>query len=162
MNIPDPTEVYQQRPEFQQFPLKNFKTNMENLIQSILKHFDRLQFDSDAFGHDLAILEDVRRDAPVATPWYKLEACKLLKIDVKSGKHMQLWPIELYQSAAVYREFSLKVFRNHLYQERDRLERKEHRFQKKQERSRHPAGVMSKAPKRSENKKKRTRTTKKD
>jgi len=161
----DPNEVYQQRPEFQQFPLKNFKTNFANLTQSILLHFDRLQLDSDAFGHDLAILEEMRRGTPAAMPWHKSEACKLLKRDIKSGKHLQLWPIELYQSEAAYREFSLEVFRNHIYQERDRLESKEHRFNKKQERSRHPAGKISEAPSRSEKTKKgvkRRGTTKKD
>ena len=158
----DPTEVYQGRPEFQQFPFKNFKTNFENLMQNILLQFDRLQSDCDAFGHDLAIIEEIRRDAPVATPWHKSEARKLLRRDVEGGKHHQLWPIEMYQSEAAYREFSLEVFRNHIYQERDRLERKEHRFKKKQERSRHPAGIISQAPTRSEKEKRRKRTAKKN
>jgi len=104
----DPTEVCQQRPEFQQFPFENFKTNFENLTQNMLLQFDRLQFDSDAFGHDLAILEDIRRDAPAATPWHKSEARKLHKQDVKSGKHQQLWPTELHQSKATCRKFCLK------------------------------------------------------
>jgi len=156
----DPVEVYQRRPEFQEFPLKNFKTNLENLMQSILKQFDRLQLDSDAFGHDLAILEALHRDAPVEVPWHKSEACQLLKRDVKIGKHLQMWPIELYQTEAAYREFSLEVFRNHIYQERDRLEAKEHRFNKKKERSRHPAGTVAKAPQRSVKTKKVTKRSK--
>ncbi len=157
----DATEVYNRRPEFQLFPLNNFKTNFVNLTQSILLQFDRLQSDCDAFGHDLAILEEIRRDAPVATPWHKSEARELLKRDIGCGKHHQLWPIELYQSEAAYREFSLEVFRNHIYQERDRLEKKEHRFNKKKERSRHPAGIMSQAPIRSEKEKRGKRTGKK-
>jgi len=66
-----------------------------------LLQFDCLQFDCDAFGHDLAILEEIRRDALVATLWHKSEAHKLLRRDIEGGKHHQFWPIQMYQSEAV-------------------------------------------------------------
>jgi len=56
-------------------------------------------------GHNLAILEEIWCDAPVATPWHKSGARTLLKCDVKRWKNLQLWLIKLYQSEAAHCKF---------------------------------------------------------
>jgi hypothetical protein len=49
--------------------------------------------------------------------WCGSNASKQLTIDVSKGLHIEMKPQELQNTCAEYKEFSLKCFRHHIYQE---------------------------------------------
>ncbi|CAB9531365.1 hypothetical protein SEMRO_3464_G348310.1 [Seminavis robusta] len=134
---------------------------MANLIKSVLRDYDRLLVDCEAYGHDMAIILQMRKDnPPVQVPWHRSEAKPLLEKDIDEKKHLEIdpetgekiKPRQLYQSRVEYREYKLKVFRDHLYQEVKKRERKQFRFEKKNSRTktkqklRAPATVVEGGP----------------
>ncbi|CAB9498803.1 hypothetical protein SEMRO_45_G027240.1 [Seminavis robusta] len=139
----DPEQVHAGRDEFKIFPINSFKTNMGNLLDQIITQFERLEVDTEAYGHDMAIILERRKNNPLEKrPWHRSPCPSLLEKDVKDGKHLEIdpetgkkvKPVVLYQSRLEYREFSQKVFRNHLYQEVDKRAKQQLRMDKKKTR----------------------------
>lgn len=140
----DATEVYATRTEFMKFPLKRFKPNLQNLRAAIARDYRRMCRDCEFYGHDLALLKEIRaNDLPRAIPWHKSDAKPLLEKDIQGKVHLnilengeKLTPKQFYQTRVEYRAFTLDVFRNHIYQELKRLEKNESkiRFGKKKKR----------------------------
>jgi hypothetical protein len=92
-----------------------------------------MQRDAISYGHDLAIVKEMRTKNPPTRPaWHKSAASILLKQDVDAELHKEMKPKELHKSRAEYRDvFDLKTFRKHLYQEIDSRPKREIRFEKK-------------------------------
>lgn len=127
-----PRQVFEMRPEYKKFEYKNFVTNLRNLRIAVDKLYARMQADCIAYGHDCAVLKDLRaNDPPGPVPWHKSPARKLLKNDIDNNLHKQMQPKELHALRAEYKAFKLKVFRNHIYQEVDKRAKFEHRMKKK-------------------------------
>jgi hypothetical protein len=145
----DPRDVYYTRPEFQKYEFDNFKTNLKNLKEAIYGNYERMASDCEYYGHDLALLKEIRKDdPPLQTPWHKSEAKALLEQDIEDGKHLALHengkkvtPKDLYMTRAAYREFSLRVFRDHIYQTAIRKQKQEMRFARKKRRMKAPQDV---------------------
>lgn len=144
----DPSDVYRSRPEFQQYDFDNFKTNLKNLKALIYDSIERMARDCEYYGHDIARLHDIRAEnPPQQTPWHRSEAKALLEKDIDDGKHLivneetgkKITPKELYMTRSVYREYSLRVFRDHIYQEMARKDKKDIRFARKKKRMQGPA-----------------------
>jgi hypothetical protein len=131
-------EVYKSNPEYQKFAIANFKTNMKNLIEAIALDYKRMAEDCRGYGHDVELLREYRKNNPTIqehiTPWHQSIAKKLLEDDMNNNKHLEMQPMELYQSRLEYREFPLQVFRNHIYQEKKKRANKGSRFAKKKKR----------------------------
>ena len=87
----DPNDVFKSRIEYQMFPYENFKSNLESLLDTILKDFERLQTDLAAYAHDIAIIAKIRQDNPhLPIPWHRSEAKPLLEQDIDEEKHLAL------------------------------------------------------------------------
>lgn len=139
----DPEEVYKMHEAYKQHKYKNFKTNLKNLLTNTRENYERMADDCDCYGHDIALLAQLRaNEPPRPVPWHLSAAKNLLCADIGIGKHLTMKPKELYQDRPEYREFSLKVFRKHIYQELDKLAKKDFRWEKKQRRRR-PAGKVA-------------------
>ncbi|CAB9505370.1 expressed unknown protein [Seminavis robusta] len=89
----DPEEIHQRRDEYRIFPLSNFKTNMENLLNQVITQFERLQVDAEAYGHDIAIIQEMRtNNPPLIRPWHRTRCPELLAKDIEDGKHLAIDP----------------------------------------------------------------------
>lgn len=132
----DPKVVHPSHPEWKKWPFDNFKTNLKNLIEAVALDYKRLAEDCEAFGHDMALLKEVREKDPnpPPTPWHMSAAKPLLLQDIDAGKHKKMLPNVLWETRIEFMEFGLKVFRDHLYQELDKRDKKDSRFQKKKKR----------------------------
>jgi hypothetical protein len=149
--------VYNSRDEYKKYDFANFKTNLANLKEAIYAAYERMGTDCEAYGHDVDLLKLIRfHDPPLPILWHKSEAKPLLEKDIDDKKHLELdedtgkkvTPKHLYQSRPAYREYSLKVFRKHIYQEVDKRAKKDIRYKKKKKRMRAPATTVFDAPRR--------------
>lgn len=140
-------DVYQSNDEYRRYKFEHFATNLENLRNAIYDNIERMDADRLAYNHDIALLQSIRErnPPPMPIPWHRSEAKELLEKDLDDGKHLEekedgtpVMPKDLYQSRIEYRAFSLKVFRDHIYQELKRRERGDFRFAKKATRMGHP------------------------
>jgi hypothetical protein len=137
-NKSNPSTVHKSNKEYNKWPLANFKTNLKNLLEAVALDYQRMADDCEAYGHDIALLQDLRKDDPSdePIPWHKSEAKAFLSQDIDAGKHESMIPSALWESRIAYMEFPLKTFRDHIYQELKRradVESKA-RFKKKKNR----------------------------
>ncbi|CAB9501714.1 hypothetical protein SEMRO_116_G057070.1 [Seminavis robusta] len=148
----DPSDVHASRLEYQQYALSNFTGYLETMIKSILADFERMAVDCEAYGHDIAIIHQRWEDNAPTTqrPWHRTICPKKLKEDVDTGKHLvidrdtgkKISAKKLRQSRHCYKEFDLKVFRKHLYQEIDKRGKVDVRMSKKRFRIKPPPDVQ--------------------
>ena len=150
----EPRVVYIISVEYQMYAFDRFKSYLDNLKEAIYRDFERMERDCIDYGHDLQAVMEIRKDDPPSCrPWNLSECKKFLEEDVKDGKHTALAPKVLYESRPEYRAYTLKEFRDHIYQERDRQAKREQRFAKKRTRLQHPSRVdrvVDDAPRRRE------------
>ena len=136
-----PEAVYQMHPEHAQWKNKEgWKDNFRNLKKQISRERARMVQDVGDYGHDMAIIKRLREEnGEEKIPWHRSRASRLLKQDVRNGKHLTMKPEELYHTRPEYYEhFKLEVFRKHIYQEVDSIPKREIRFLAKQLRSQFP------------------------
>ena len=93
-----------------------------------------MQSDCVAYGHDMALLMELRAGEPPIRTWHHSDAKYMLQQDINNGKHQEMKPELLYHTRKEYQDFDLKVFRDHIYQEVSRREKRAHRFAKKKKR----------------------------
>jgi hypothetical protein len=113
-------QVFATREELYAPYKKNFATNSRNLRKSLQSLQDRADEDQDAVLHDLAAFPrspvhprgHPRFDGSIAQ--------QLLKQLVDNGEDEGLLPKEIWLTRLEYQEFPLKVFRDHVSQERRR------------------------------------------
>ena len=128
-------EVYEMCDLFKEYPRENFKTNLKNLREAIAKDYDRMAEDAEAYGHDVELRDILRQRNPPRLPpypnWHTHEARHLLQADIATEKHKAMKPKDLYLTQTKYQDFPLDVFRDHIYQEADKMGRQKARFDKK-------------------------------
>ena len=132
-------DVYNMRPEYQEWPEKNFPTNLKNLLTKIGEDYEKARVDQMAYDHDLAHLRTLRAGQTQTLQWHRSDAKWMLIQDINMGKHELMKPAELRLTRAEYQEFDLKTFRNHIYQEVDKRMKRQFRFELKQKRARNTA-----------------------
>lgn len=132
----DPKVIHKSNPEWEKWPFENFRTNLKNLIEAVALDYKRLAEDCDAFGHDVALLKELRANdpCPPPTPFHESKAKPLLSKDIDAKRHEKMSPMALWMTRIEYMEFPLKVFRDHIYQEVNRREKKDTRYLKKKKR----------------------------
>ena len=117
-----PKQVYKMRAEYKQYKFQNFSPNFTRLKNTLKALQDRADEDEAAFLHDEAL--NLRTNSKQYPRWGGTVAERLLKIDIKAGKHKTMKPRELQSTRLEYSPYPLKVFRDHIQQElRARLER---------------------------------------
>ncbi|CAB9529376.1 hypothetical protein SEMRO_2485_G328980.1 [Seminavis robusta] len=136
-----PKAVHESRQEFLKWELSLFRSNLYTLRDSIARDYHRMAKDVMLFGIDMAVLKERRdKDPPKSLPWHRSAAKQLLEKDIDDGIHLQILPNgkkikpeSIYKSRREYQEYELTVFRNHIYQEVKRREKRESnlRFEKK-------------------------------
>ena len=111
---------------------ENWSKGLNRLRKQIGRDRGRMLTEVGSFGADLAIVNKMRAQNPNPKPrWHGSDAERLLKKDVKEGKHLQLKPRELWLDRNEYRVFSLDEFRPHIYQRADAMGKRKYRFEKK-------------------------------
>jgi hypothetical protein len=117
-------EVYEMRPEFQQYRFARFSDNLRNLFDVLERNDKRAEADAAALAHDRTIHPVGPETAKGCgyPRWEGSDAQRLLKMDIDAGRNKEFKPKELHKSRMEYQAFPLHVFRDHIYQEtRDRL-----------------------------------------
>jgi hypothetical protein len=112
-----PQVVYEQRPEFTQFPYKNFRTNLNNLRKDIIEKMAIAVSESAALANDRRIHPKKVLNPRGEPRWEGSETIRLLRLDMDAGKHHTMKPLELRQTRQQYRNYPKGVFRGHIEQE---------------------------------------------
>jgi hypothetical protein len=106
----------QQQPFF--IEKKLFKSRLRSLREQIKKYAEYAAVDNAAFADDLQLRTTNTHDSTGNPRWDGSAAQELLRHDVKEGLHkLYLRPMGFHASRPQYQEFTLEVFRNHIYQE---------------------------------------------
>jgi len=113
-----PRVVYQMRPEYQVYKATNFATNYRSLQRWVRVHKAKADADSDALAHDRRIHPPAARAFQGYPRWGGSDAARLLKQDVEAGIADAMMPKSLHESRPEYLQFPLKVFRDHIHQEK--------------------------------------------
>jgi len=113
-----PQEVYLQRPEFSDFAYEKFRDHLNDLRKKVIEDKERAISDSAALAHDRQIFPKKPTNHRGEPRWEGSEAERLLHVNMDNKKHEVMAPKELYQTRKEYYEnYSLDVFRGHIYQE---------------------------------------------
>jgi hypothetical protein len=125
-------EVYNSQQEFQKYNIRNFRTNIRNLIAAIRRREECARFDTAA----LETFRELHPRPPVTHGdypfWDTSEASRFLTFDIDNGRHLQMTPKQLRNTRQEYQAFPLNIFRKHLHQERQRRIKKSYWLYKKQ------------------------------
>jgi hypothetical protein len=114
-----PMQVFAMRPELYKPYKKNFGANLRRLQWSLKDQQDRADEDDAAVRHDLELFPWPEHDPRGYPLWNESLAQRLLKEDISAGKHKELKPKELQQTRDEYKPYPLKVFSDHIIQEKD-------------------------------------------
>ena len=113
-------QVFAMREELYAQYKKNFATNLRNLQKSLKSLQDRADEDQAAVLHDLEAFPRSTVNARGHRRFDGSEAQRLLKHTFDNGEDEGLLPKEIWLTRLEYQEFPLKVFRDHVSQERRR------------------------------------------
>ena len=93
-----PKEVWESRPEYQQYKLENFRSNLKRLKTTIhLEHALALR-DGLALQHDINV-QPLAMNNPRGYPrWHASDAQRFLRDDIDAGLHEALTTQELWNS----------------------------------------------------------------
>ena len=114
-------EIWDSDPIFQQYPFDKFEEYLTTLQKAAANEEEIALINDDEFWTEMiAYPRDIVTDRGVPY-WDSHPASSLLAEDVRDGTADMIKPKELHQMRIQYTEFPLKVFRQHIYQERRRL-----------------------------------------
>lgn len=120
----DPIEVYYQMHNqvYLQYDFNKFKNYLKTLLKSHSSKQQQASLDSEALSNDLKIYPRCDASSRAYPRWDGSTAQRLLQEDanISSGMNMALSPMELRDSQEAYKQFPLKVFRDHIHQEQRR------------------------------------------
>jgi hypothetical protein len=117
-----PAQVFQMHTTYWKYDIKNFRSNLRNLrkvvhlaeSEAVLSHRATIQF-----------LEMFPPAAGEKNPrWDNSEAKRLLRIDIKEGRHKVMKPRKLRKRRREYEKFDPDYFRQKIYQEVKRMKQK--------------------------------------
>jgi hypothetical protein len=114
-----PMKVFAMRADLYKPYKKNFGSNLRRLQKSLKDQQDRADVDDAAVQHDLELFPQLKDDPRGYPRWDDSAAQRLLKEDILAGKHKELKPKELQKTRDEYKPYPLKVFSDHIFQEKD-------------------------------------------
>jgi hypothetical protein len=114
-------EIWDSDPIFQQYPFDKFEEYLTTLQKAAANEEEIALINDEEFWKEMiAYPRDVVTDRGIPY-WDSHPASSLLAEDVRDGTADMIKPKELHKMRTQYLEFPLKVFRQHIYQERRRL-----------------------------------------
>lgn len=135
-----PKQVWNMHPSIHgKWNYVSWSNNLHSLRSAINRDRGRMLDDVTAYGNDREKLNNLRSSQPNPKPvWHTSDAAKLLKQDIKEGKHETMKPKELHKTRPEYLVFDLGVFCKHIYQELDSVPKREMRFERKKKAWKYP------------------------
>lgn len=116
----DATEICALRDEFganDPEESKKFPARLRNARKQVKQLKSQADFDRDALAHDRLLYPESAENSRGEPRWDGSEAQRLLFLDIDESKHEFMTPMALYKERIEYQEYSLDVFRGHIYQE---------------------------------------------
>jgi hypothetical protein len=110
--------VYNSDPDFMVYDLRNFKTNLKNLIQSISRRVSNAEFDDAALAHDQSLFPRPNLTLGGYPFWNGSAAETALAEDIDNNLDRTITTQELWNSREVYLVFPFHIFSQHVRQER--------------------------------------------
>ena len=111
-------EIYKIHPDFKLYAYKNFETNLANLKAAVNKIKKYNEEDERDFNQQQLMFPRKPHTSRGEPFWDTHLANQSLQEDVKSGKADEMVPRKLWETRPEYREFSKKVFGQHVKQEK--------------------------------------------
>lgn len=108
-----PKDVHESRFEYVAVPYNRFRDNYARLRRTIRKDKVRAEDDEARFLHDTSMYVLAKHNRGC---WTGSPASKLLKYDMKKGRHKRYKPEILLLKRKEYQKFSLECFRKHIHQ----------------------------------------------
>lgn len=113
-------EIWESNELFKQYPLQSFEKYNSDMAKTTAKQRKDIKEDEEAFKqHCINIPHNEMTDRGEPF-WYNHPAKSLLKEDVDSGLAYDIKPAALRETRDEYKQFKLKTFRKHVYQEQER------------------------------------------
>lgn len=113
-------DIWESNRLFKCYPLNDFKKYYKDMDKLTKKRRQKLDEDELVFQQycrDFPAKELTSKGEPF---WYNHPAKSLLAEDVKSGLASDMKPADLWLTRDEYQEFTLKTFRAHIYQEKEK------------------------------------------
>lgn len=111
-------DIYNLRPEFQEYSYKKFSSRVSSLRRTIRNAYDRASWDQEAFTNFVSNHQPAFFSHKGYIQWQGSDAQRCLKEDLEAGLHESMEKKELYKSRPEYYEnFPLSQFRDKLSQE---------------------------------------------
>jgi hypothetical protein len=102
---------------FHPYDKERFVSNVKNMKKAMKDEKALVAFQVDALAQDLKKFPAKSETFWGYKPWCNSAAKTLLQKDVQEKVHLTMSPKDLHQSKDEYKQFPLKVFRKHIYQE---------------------------------------------
>ncbi len=115
-----PRAIYESNESFQDYPFENFQGYLRTIKDSAKKYDEKARVSEREIWSDLTKFPRNPTTIRGYPHWDTHPANNLLEKDVKDGKADSMKPMDLRDSREEYKEFPLKVFRNHVSQEKRR------------------------------------------
>jgi hypothetical protein len=115
-----PKQVFATRPELYKEYEKNFGDRLRRLRKTLKTQQERADEDDAAVQHDLALFPRSAADARGYPRWDGSAAQRFLRQDMKEGRHV-LKAKALQETRQEYKVYPLKVFNDHIHQEKRAL-----------------------------------------
>ena len=111
-------EIYHSSAFYREFKKTNFMRNVRNLQGTVSRQCKQADFDRQAVEKLPPRAELTERGYPF---WDKSEAQRILRQSLSSGQIDGMKPFLVYNQNEEYRKFPLRIFRNQLYKEKNRM-----------------------------------------
>lgn len=98
-------------------PFELWKSRYNGMVKIVQEGMERAAEDANDLYHDRLLHPRPTHNKTGQPEWIEHEAKELLEYDMDDNKHKEMSPQELYNSRLQYQDFSLEVFRGHIYQE---------------------------------------------
>jgi hypothetical protein len=99
---------------------RKFPARLRSARKQVKQMKGQAEIDRMALAHDRLLYPEKEVNSHGEPRWDKSEAQRLLVIDIDEEKHEYMSPMEMYNERIEYQEYSLEVFRGHIYQEVER------------------------------------------
>ena len=110
-------EVFWWRPEYAATAYSKFSGRLSRLRGQFFSAKQRALSDDKALKHDRKLFPVKTSDERGVDRWEGSGAQSWLRQDVSDGLHQTMKPRKLYDTRPSYQQFSIDVFREHIYQE---------------------------------------------
>ena len=142
--------VYSHLVEFHGVEYAQYRTNLNQMRKAYKKKFEDAEWVKEAIAHDLQFRKTA--DANGLPLFHLSRAAKKLRKDMERGLHNTMKPKQFWRTRPEYQAYSLKIFREHIYQQVRRFKFENYledkRLEKEKEREEHLKNRNVKMPKR--------------